>query len=64
MAALLTAEDVAAQLQMTKAWVWSETRAGRFPAVRCGRSYRYRQQDVDAWIEANLTGALRREAHR
>lgn len=59
MAALLKAEDVAAQLQMTKAWVWAETRAGRFPAVHCGRSYRYRQQDVDAWIEANVTGEVR-----
>lgn len=49
---LLTAGEVAALLQVTKAWVYAETRAGRIPHVPLGRYVRYRRSAVLRWISA------------
>ena len=48
---LLTAEDVAALLQVPKTWVYAQSRDGDLPTVRLGRYYRYRRPDVLAWVE-------------
>ena len=57
--ALLTADEVAALLQVTKAWVYAETRAKRIPHVPLGRYVRYRRSAVELWISA-----LERQASR
>ena len=62
MPALLIAEEVCQQLRLGKDWLYAEVRAGRFPAVKCGRYYRFRQEDVDAWIAAQLTTAPKENA--
>lgn len=49
---LLTADEVAELLQMTKAWVYAQTRARRIPHVPLGRYVRYRRSAVLAWIAA------------
>jgi excisionase family DNA binding protein len=49
---LLTADEVAALLQVTKAWVYAETRAKRIPHVPLGRYVRYRRSAVLQWITA------------
>jgi excisionase family DNA binding protein len=49
---LLTADEVAALLQVTKAWVYAETRAKRIPHVPLGRYVRYRRSAVLQWIAA------------
>jgi excisionase family DNA binding protein len=59
MDALLTADEVAALLQVTKAWVYAETRAKRIPHVPLGRYVRYRRSAVLQWISA-----LERESSR
>ena len=56
---LLTADEVAALLQVTKAWVYAETRAKRIPHVPLGRYVRYRRSAVLQWI-----AALERQASR
>jgi excisionase family DNA binding protein len=56
---LLTADEVAALLQVTKAWVYAETRAKRIPHVPLGRYVRYRRSAVLEWI-----AALERHASR
>lgn len=56
---LLTADEIAALLQVTKAWVYAETRAKRIPHVPLGRYVRYRRSAVLAWI-----AALERHASR
>jgi excisionase family DNA binding protein len=56
---LLTADEVAALLQVTKAWVYAETRAKRIPHVPLGRYVRYRRSAVLAWIAALERGASR-----
>ncbi len=57
--ALLTADEVAVLLRMTKAWVYAETRAQRIPHVPLGRCVRYRKSAVLGWITE-----LERQSHR
>ena len=59
---LLTAEEVAELLQVTKAWVYAETRAKRIPHIPLGRYVRYRRTAVLQWItalERNSAGGAR-----
>jgi excisionase family DNA binding protein len=47
---LLTAEDVAALLRVTPAWVYAQTRSRRIPHLRLGRYVRYRREALEAWM--------------
>ena len=47
---LLTADEVAALLRMTSAWVYSETRGNRIPHLRLGRYVRYRRSTIVSWM--------------
>lgn len=47
---LMTAEETAGRLAVTKSWVYAETRAGRMPHVKLGRYYRYRPDAIDRWV--------------
>ncbi len=47
---LLTADEVAALLRMTPAWVYAETRRNRIPHMRLGRYFRYRRSAIEAWM--------------
>jgi excisionase family DNA binding protein len=49
---LLTADEVAAMLRVSKAWVYAETRKKRIPHVPLGRYVRYRRSAVIEWIAA------------
>lgn len=53
MTPLLTVDDVAQRLGVTKDWVWAQARAGRIPHVRLGRYRRFREEAIDEWL-ANL----------
>jgi excisionase family DNA binding protein len=55
---LLTADEVAAILRMTKAWVYTQTRADRIPHVSLGRYVRYRRSAVLAWLGEIERGAV------
>jgi len=50
--ALLTAEQVAAQLAVPKSWVYSAARRGELPTVVLGRYRRFRGSSVAAWARA------------
>jgi excisionase family DNA binding protein len=59
---LLTAEQVAERLGMTREWVWAQVRADRIPHVRLGRYRRFRQESIDDWLrEIEQGGLARRE---
>ncbi len=64
MSALLTADDVAASLGVSRDWVYSEVRAGRIPHVRLGRHVRFRGETLEEWIveleRATMTGTAKR----
>ena len=48
---LLTVDDVAERLGVTKDWVWAQARAGRIPHVQLGRYRRFREETLDSWLE-------------
>jgi excisionase family DNA binding protein len=50
MTPLLTAQDVADRLGVSKDWVWAQARAGTIPHVRLGRHRRFRAEAIEAWI--------------
>ncbi len=50
--AFLTTEEVLEYLQVTQRTVYRLIKAGRSPAVRVGRQWRFRKQDVDRWLES------------
>jgi excisionase family DNA binding protein len=60
---LLTAEEVAALLRVTPAWVYAETRRRRIPHIRLGRYVRYRREAIFLWMD-ELEGWSGREARR
>lgn len=51
MTRLLTVEEVAERLGVTKDWVWAQARAGRIPHVRLGRYRRFREEAIEAWLQ-------------
>jgi excisionase family DNA binding protein len=57
----LTTEEVLEYLQVNLRTIYRLIKAGRIPAVRVGRQWRFRKQDIDAWLEAQRTRAGRRK---
>lgn len=51
MTRLLTADEVAERLGVTRDWVWAQARAGRIPHVRLGRYRRFREEALEAWLD-------------
>lgn len=51
---LLTAAEVADDLRVSTMTVYRLIRSGDLPAVRVGRNYRVRRQDLDAYLEAQI----------
>ena len=47
---LLTAEEVAGLLHVTKGWVYEQTRRECMPHIRLGRYVRFRRSAVERWI--------------
>jgi excisionase family DNA binding protein len=48
----LTTEEVLEYLQVNLRTVDRLIKAGRIPAVRVGRQWRFRKRDIDAWLES------------
>jgi excisionase family DNA binding protein len=55
--AFVTVGEVARQLRVSNMTVYRLINAGELPAVRIGRSYRLRADDVDAYLAARYTQA-------
>jgi excisionase family DNA binding protein len=48
----LTTEEVLAYLQVNLRTVYRLIKAGKIPAVRVGRQWRFRKRDIDAWLDS------------
>ena len=46
----LTTDEAAAYLKVCRKTVYRLARAGRLPAVRVGRHWRFRRRDLQAWF--------------
>ncbi len=47
----LTTDEVLAYLQVNRTTVYRLIKAGKIPAVKVGRQWRFRKTDIDAWLE-------------
>ncbi|CAN5447757.1 hypothetical protein BH23ACI1_BH23ACI1_08510 [soil metagenome] len=58
----LTTEEVLEYLQVNLRTVYRLIKAGKIPAVRVGRQWRFRKRDIDAWLESQRPRAARSAA--
>jgi len=57
--AFLTTEEVLGYLQVNLRTVYRLIKAGKIPAVRVGRQWRFRKRDIDTWLETQRPRAGR-----
>src|SRR3982751_1348244 len=48
----LTTEEVLEYLQVNLRTVYRLIKAGKIPAVRVGRQWRFRKRDIDGWLDS------------
>lgn len=53
----VTVAEVAAQLRVSNMTVYRLVQAGELPALRVGRSYRIREDDMDRYLAKQYTRA-------
>ena len=58
----LTTEEVLDYLQVNLRTVYRLFKAGKIPAVRVGRQWRFRKRDIDAWLESQRPRTSSRQA--
>ncbi|MCS7054104.1 MAG: helix-turn-helix domain-containing protein [Ignavibacterium sp.] len=47
----LTLEQIAEYLQMSTSSIYKMTQAGKIPAYKIGRQWRFKKEEIDKWIE-------------
>lgn len=52
---LLTVDDVARWLNVSKGWVYGRARRGELPSGLVGKHLRFRRSDVEAFIERTFS---------
>ncbi len=55
-ATLLNVKQVAAHLQLKESTVYTWAQEGKIPAIKIGRTWRFRRSDLDAWLAAQKVG--------
>jgi excisionase family DNA binding protein len=55
----LTTEEVLEYLQVNLRTVYRLIKAGKIPAVRVGRQWRFRKRDIDAWLDSQRLRGVR-----
>ncbi len=53
----LTTEEVLTYLKVNLRTIYRLIKAGKIPAVRVGRQWRFRKTDIDAWLNSQRPGA-------
>ncbi len=54
--ALLNVKQVAQYLQLKESTIYSWAQDGKIPAIKIGRTWRFRLSDLDNWLELHLKG--------
>ena len=52
--ALLNVKQVAQYLQLKESTIYSWAQDGKIPAIKIGRTWRFRRSDLDTWLERHL----------
>jgi excisionase family DNA binding protein len=58
----LTTEEVLEYLQVNLRTVYRLIKAGKIPAVRVGRQWRFRKRDIDAWLDSQRARGVSSQA--
>ena len=48
---LLNVKEVAEYLRVAKSTIYTWSQKGKIPAIKIGREWKFRQSDIDAWLE-------------
>ncbi len=51
---LLNVKQVAQYLQLKESTIYSWAQDGKIPAIKIGRTWRFRRSDLDEWLEQHL----------
>jgi excisionase family DNA binding protein len=57
---LMTLEEVATYLRLSKDTIYRLAHAAKIPASKLGSQWRFRKEDVDAWFERNKNVAVKK----
>jgi excisionase family DNA binding protein len=49
----VTLEQIADYLQISTSSIYKMVQAGRIPAYKVGRQWRFKKQEIDEWVESN-----------
>ena len=55
---IMTVHDVARYLRLSEAKVYKLARQGCLPAIRLGKSWRFRKDLIDEWMRNETVGSL------
>jgi excisionase family DNA binding protein len=47
----LTLEQIADYLQMSTSSIYKKVQANKIPAYKVGRQWRFKKEEIDAWVE-------------
>ena len=53
---LLNVKQVAQYLQLKESTIYSWAQDKKIPAIKIGRTWRFRRSDLDTWLESHLQG--------
>lgn len=51
---LMDIKQVAAYLQITEATAYNWAQGGELPGIKIGRIWRFRREDIEAWLDENM----------
>ena len=54
---LMNVKQVADYLQLKESTIYSWAQDGKVPAIKIGRTWRFRRSDLDQWLERHLKGS-------
>lgn len=55
---LLDIRQVATYFQINEATVYNWVQSGKLPGIKMGRIWRFRREDIEAWLDDNMQGPI------
>ena len=53
---LMDIKQVASYLQINEATAYNWAQKGKLPGIKIGRIWRFRREDIEAWLDQNMRG--------
>jgi len=53
---IMTFKQVAEYLQMSTSSIYKMAQTGKIPAYKVGRQWRFKKEEIDAWVKKNCKG--------